>query len=137
VSREHLHKAAARSALPDARGWFEQALGVFAALPESPSTLEQGFEIRLELRPTLILLGEVRRVLERLREAEALAEQLNDDRRRGQVCAVLTNAHSHLGELDDFGRHPGLSRASSVLAEQSTRRAEPIPTFSRLLDVLA
>jgi predicted ATPase len=33
-------KAAARAALPDARGWFEQALGVLDALPESPSTLE-------------------------------------------------------------------------------------------------
>ena len=48
-------KAAARSALPDARVWFEQALGVLEALPESPSTLEQGFEIRLELRPVLNL----------------------------------------------------------------------------------
>ena len=38
---------------------------------------------------------------ERLREAEMLAERLNDDRRRGRVCAVLTNAHSHLGELDE------------------------------------
>ncbi len=94
-------KAAARSALPEARGWFEQALGVLEALPESPSTLEQGFEIRLELRPVLSQLGEVRRVLERLREAEALAERLNDDRRRGRVCAVVTNAHSLLGELDE------------------------------------
>jgi predicted ATPase len=32
-------KAAARSALPDARGWFEQALGVLEALPESHSPL--------------------------------------------------------------------------------------------------
>ena len=94
-------KAAARSALQDARGWFEQALGVLEALPESPSTLEQGFEIRLELRPVLALLGEVRRALERLREAEALAERLNDDRRRGRVCAFMTNAHSLLGELDE------------------------------------
>ena len=46
-------KAAARSALQDARAWFEQALGVLEALPESPSTLEQAFEIRLELRPVL------------------------------------------------------------------------------------
>ena len=30
-------KAAARSALPDARVWFEQALGILVALPESPS----------------------------------------------------------------------------------------------------
>ena len=99
--RQAGRKAAARSALHEARVWFEQALGVLEALPESPSTLEQGFEIRLELRPVLSGLGEVRRALERLREAEALAERLNDDRRRGRVCAVLTNAHSHLGELDE------------------------------------
>ena len=43
-------KAAARSALRDARTWFEQALGVLAALPDSHSTLDQAFEIRLELR---------------------------------------------------------------------------------------
>ncbi|MBI3456050.1 MAG: AAA family ATPase [Candidatus Rokubacteria bacterium] len=94
-------KAAARSALQDARGWFEQALSVLEALPESQSTLEQAFEIRLELRPVLSLLGEVRRSLERLREAEALAEELNDDRRRGRVCALVTNAHTQLGELDE------------------------------------
>jgi class 3 adenylate cyclase/tetratricopeptide (TPR) repeat protein len=94
-------KAAARSALQDARGWFEQALGVLEALPESQATLEQAFEIRLELWPVLSLLGEVRRVQERLREAEALAERLNDDRRRGQVCAFMTTVHSLLGELDE------------------------------------
>src|SRR5712664_4133068 len=51
-------KAATRSALPDARAWFEQALGVLEALPESQATLEQAFEIRLDLRPMLALLGE-------------------------------------------------------------------------------
>jgi class 3 adenylate cyclase/tetratricopeptide (TPR) repeat protein len=94
-------KAAARSALPDARVWFEQALGVLEALPESRSTLEQAFETRLELRPVLHQLGEARRLLERLREAETVAERLNDDRRRGQVCALMTNIHSLLGELDE------------------------------------
>ncbi|HWO93106.1 MAG TPA: AAA family ATPase [Methylomirabilota bacterium] len=94
-------KAATRSALPDARAWFEQALGVLEALPESQATLEQAFEIRLDLRPMLALLGEGRRVLERLREAEALAERLNDDRRRGRVCAFLTNSHSLRGELEE------------------------------------
>ena len=94
-------KAAARSALPDARVWFEQALGVLAALPESQSTLEQAFDIRLELRHVLAQLGEVRRALEHLREAEALAERLNDDHRRGRVCAFMTTAHYMLGELDE------------------------------------
>ena len=72
-----------------------------AALPDSPSTLEQAFEIRLELRPVLAQLGEIRLALERLREAEALAERLNDDGRRGRVCAFMTTAHNNLGELDE------------------------------------
>jgi predicted ATPase len=80
-------KAAARSALADARAWFEQALGVLDGLPESPATLEQAFEIRLEARPVLVQLGEIRGSLERLREAETLAERLDDDRRRVSVLS--------------------------------------------------
>jgi DNA-binding SARP family transcriptional activator len=94
-------KAAARSALQDARVWFEQALGVLEALPEGQSTLEQAFEIRLELRQVLAQVGEFRTTLECLREAEALAERLNDDGRRGRVWAFLTNIHSLLEELDE------------------------------------
>jgi tetratricopeptide (TPR) repeat protein len=94
-------KAAARSALHDARGFFEQALAGLGALPDTPSTLEQAFDIRLELRSVLNLLGEVRQELDRLREAEALAERLNDDRRRGRVCAFATASHTLLGELDE------------------------------------
>jgi tetratricopeptide (TPR) repeat protein len=99
--RQAALKAAARSALHDARSWFDQVLGVLEALPESRSTLEQAFEIRLELRPVLAQLAEIRLVLERLREAETLAEKLNDDRRRGRVCAFVTNSHALLGELDE------------------------------------
>jgi tetratricopeptide (TPR) repeat protein len=94
-------KATARSALAEARAWFEQALGILAALPESPSALEQAFDVRLELRPVLNLLGEVRQVLECLREAETIAERLNDNRRRGRVCAALTNVHALLGNLEE------------------------------------
>jgi predicted ATPase len=52
-------KAAGRSALPDARVWFERALSVLAEMPESPSTLEQAVDIRLELHPVLALLKNV------------------------------------------------------------------------------
>ena len=93
--------ASTRSANREALKSFEQALTVLEVLPESPSTVEQAFEIRLELRRALIQLGEVRRVLDRLREAETLAEKLNDDRRRGRVCAFMTNVHGQLGELDE------------------------------------
>jgi predicted ATPase len=77
-------KAAARAALPDARARFEQALDILKALPESQAALEQAFEIRVELRPVLRQLGEGRQMLEHLREAEALAERLKDDCRRGR-----------------------------------------------------
>jgi class 3 adenylate cyclase/tetratricopeptide (TPR) repeat protein len=99
--REAGLKATARSALQDARAWFEQALGVLQTLPESQFTLEQAFEIRLELRTVLNLLGEVRRALERLREAEVLADRLDDDHRRGRVWASLSIILSQFDELDE------------------------------------
>jgi tetratricopeptide (TPR) repeat protein len=94
-------KAAARSALSDARVWFEQALVILGGLPVTKAILAPSFEIRLELRHMLFQLGEVRRGLEHLREAEALAERLNDDHRRGRVCAALIHLHTVLGELDE------------------------------------
>ena len=93
--------ASARSANLEAAKSFEQALHVLEALPESQSTLEQGFELRLELRVVLSQLGRGQRMLECLREAEALAERLNDDRRRCRVYAFMTVTHSLLGELDE------------------------------------
>ncbi|MGH7334045.1 MAG: hypothetical protein ACREKS_15140, partial [Candidatus Rokuibacteriota bacterium] len=94
-------KAAARSALQDAKAWFEQALAVLETLPESASNLAQAFDIHLELRPVLYQLGEPRRALEHLRQAATLAERLTEDHRLGHVHAVMTNIHSGLGELDE------------------------------------
>src|SRR5262249_56726026 len=92
-------KAAARSAPHEARASLEQALSIIETLPESPSMMEHACDIRVELQPVLVQLGERRLALERMREADALAEQLNDDRRRGRVCAHLIEAHTWLGEL--------------------------------------
>jgi class 3 adenylate cyclase/tetratricopeptide (TPR) repeat protein len=94
-------KAAARSALAEARAWFEQALGALDALPESRPALEQAFEIRLELRQVLRQLGEDRQMLCHLREAEMIAERLKDDRRHGQVYAFMTTVLSTLDEVDE------------------------------------
>jgi tetratricopeptide (TPR) repeat protein len=99
--RQAAGRAAARSALADARTWFEQALDVLKSLPQSQSAMEQAFEIGLELRSVLRQLGEVRQMLDRLRDAEALAEGLQDDRRRGRVCAIMTTVLSTLDELDE------------------------------------
>src|SRR5262249_32791564 len=94
-------KAAARSALGDARASFDQALSTLKELPESRDGMEHGFEIRLELRPVLRQLGEIRQMLEHLREAEVLAERLKDDLRRGQVCGFMTTVLSTLDEQDE------------------------------------
>jgi tetratricopeptide (TPR) repeat protein len=99
--RQAGRKAAARSALSDARAWLEQALAILKELPESRAALEQNIEIRLELRPVLRQLGEGRKMLEHLRDAEAVAIRLNDDGRRGLICAFMTTVHSTLDELDE------------------------------------
>ena len=94
-------KAAMRSALSDARTRFEQALATLKVLPESDTSMEQAFEIRLELRPVLRKLGEGRLMVEHLQEAERLAERMNDDSRLGRVCAFMTTALSTLDEMDE------------------------------------
>ena len=93
--------AYARWANRDAVEFFDQALGTLASLPESRSTLEQAFDIRLELPQALIQLGDVRRALERLQEAKILAERLDDDRRRCRVLSFMTIVHALFGELDE------------------------------------
>ena len=98
-------RASARSAFRDARAWFEQALAVVAAMPESRATLEDTFEIHLGLRQALAQLGEGQRVRAHLRDAEALAERLDDDHRRGRVWAFMTNIHVLLGDLDAALEH--------------------------------
>ncbi len=94
-------KASGRLALQDARDSFEQALGILKLMPESATTLQQAFDIYLELRPVLISLGEIRPSLERAREAEVIARRLNDDLRTCQVFATMTSSHALLGELDE------------------------------------
>lgn len=94
-------RAAAGSALPHARDCFERALVALDALPENSSTIEEGLEIRLKMRPVLSQLGEIRQALARLREAEKLSARINDDRHRGRVSAYMANAHSAIGDLDE------------------------------------
>ena len=93
--------ASQRSANREAARFFDQALGILDSLPFGPSELEQGFDIRLELRPALVQLGEIRLCLERLREAGRLSEKLQDDQRQARVYSFMTNVQSLLGELDE------------------------------------
>jgi class 3 adenylate cyclase/tetratricopeptide (TPR) repeat protein len=93
-------KALARSAYREAVGYFEQALSALAHLPEQRDTIEQAIDLRLVLRTALRPLGEFGRILVLLREAESLAEALDDSRQLGQVSRFLTNHFRLMGAYD-------------------------------------
>ena len=79
-------------ARPTARRWrtSSRRSAALAHLPEQRDTREQAIDLRLALRTALLPLGELWAYPRRtLREAEALAEALDDPRRLGQVSAFL------------------------------------------------
>jgi tetratricopeptide (TPR) repeat protein/class 3 adenylate cyclase len=91
-------KALARSANREAATYFEEALAALKHLPESVQTKEQAIDLRFELRNALTPLGQVKRTLEHLREANTLAEELGDPRRLGRALAFATNCLYLLGD---------------------------------------
>jgi len=93
-------KAGARSANREAVACFEQALGVLTHLPEGRETIEQGIDLRLDLRNSLLPLGEVRRVCDHLCEAEILAERIGDQCRLGWISAFIAGHFWWSSDLD-------------------------------------
>jgi class 3 adenylate cyclase/tetratricopeptide (TPR) repeat protein len=91
-------KVAGHSAHREAVIYFEQALDALKHLPESRETIELGIDIRIDMRRSLHPLGELAKILERMREAEILAESLNDQRRLGQVSAYLSSYFDQSGD---------------------------------------
>ena len=91
-------KAADRSAHREAVSCFERALEALKHLPEGRPMIEQAIDIRIDLRRSLQPLGEQQKVFERLREAEALAASIDDQRRLGQISAYLSGYFVQAGE---------------------------------------
>ena len=91
-------KAAARSADREAATYFEQALEALRHLPLNRATRELGVDLRLELRPSLVTLGEQERIVEHLSQSESLAEELGDRWRIGRVLADMSAYFSREGE---------------------------------------
>jgi tetratricopeptide (TPR) repeat protein len=90
-------KALAQSAYREAVGYFEQALSALQYLPETRDTREQAIDLRFALRAALWPSGDYRRILAYVREAEALAEALDDPRRLGQVSVFLAGYFNQTG----------------------------------------
>jgi tetratricopeptide (TPR) repeat protein len=81
-------------------GCSEQAFAALRHLPESRATQEQAIDLRLDLRGALLELGELRQMLDHLREAATLAEALGDQPRLGRVAAFMCRYLREMGDHD-------------------------------------
>jgi DNA-binding NtrC family response regulator/tetratricopeptide (TPR) repeat protein len=101
-------KAYARWANREAVAYFEQTLTALGHLPETRETMEMAIDVRLHLRNALQPLAEFARIAGYLREAEALARTLDDQRRLGLVWAFMSGHHlgtgGHAAEVRRFAR---------------------------------
>ena len=108
-------KATARSAYREAVSCFEQALGALAHRPWSRDIMATAIDLRLDLRTALTPLGQYRRILDLLGEAEAIAAELQDDARLGHVIADLS------ARLRNTGDHAGALKAGERACSIATR----------------
>lgn len=90
-------KALARSVHREAVRCFEEALMALTHLPVTRETLEQGIDLRFDLRNALLPLVEWGKIKEYLREAEALAKKFNDRRRLASVSGYMSGLHLNTG----------------------------------------
>jgi tetratricopeptide (TPR) repeat protein len=112
--RDAGRKAFARSANRDAATYFEQAVKALDRLPESRETLEQGVDVRIELRTALQVSRDLERQGLHLAEALKRAEVLGDQRRLGQVLMYSALREALTFKLDEALR---LGGRAGVIAE--------------------
>jgi tetratricopeptide (TPR) repeat protein len=109
-------KAMEQSAYQEAVVRLEQALEAISHLPKNRDLQEQAIDVRLSLRGAQHVLGEYEKILPYLREAESLAEALDDSLRLGRVLSYLT---SYFWQMDQFHQAHEPARRALILAESS------------------
>ena len=113
----HAGKQAAREfAQVEAAACFERALLVVKRLPPEQHSLAKAIDLHLDMRNVLVPLAKHRRLIEVLRSAEKLADELGDERRMAQVASFISNYHGNVGRSD----------LALEAAERSLRLAEKI-----------
>jgi tetratricopeptide (TPR) repeat protein len=110
----------ARGANREAILHLEQALGALRHLPESRTRTELTVDIHIDLRNSLVPLGERERIEVHLREAEVLARTLGDQHRIGRIATFMVNQCLATGDYDEavkFGQEA--LRIASILGDRS------------------
>jgi class 3 adenylate cyclase/tetratricopeptide (TPR) repeat protein len=91
-------KAFRASANTEAASYFEQALAALAHLPQTPENLQGAIDVRFDLRNSLYPLGEFERILDRMQEAERIAQVLGDRPRSGRAFLYMSQHFWWTGE---------------------------------------
>jgi len=89
-----------RSASREAATCFERALDSLDRLPHTPASDALAIDLRLDLQSSLIVLGELPRIVTYLREARTLAEAIDDRQRLGWILSHATHCSWWLGDCD-------------------------------------
>jgi class 3 adenylate cyclase/tetratricopeptide (TPR) repeat protein len=96
--RQAGEKAMTRPAFREAVTWFEQALVASQRLPRQRDLLTEGIDLRLNLDTAFLALGDPKRGFDSLREAAALAEELDDQRRLGPISCAIAHYVWRMGD---------------------------------------
>src|SRR5262249_36858537 len=114
----HLRKAGLRAlgrgANQEAVAHLDQALMALRHLPAAWQTIELTIDIHIEIRNALLGLGDHTRGGGHLREAQALARALGDERRLGRIATFMANHCLRAGEFDESVR---LGQEALVIAQ--------------------
>jgi class 3 adenylate cyclase/tetratricopeptide (TPR) repeat protein len=98
--RRAAERAMTRSAHREAVKRFDRALEAIAHLPETHETLEKSADLRIDTRKALFPLGQYARGLDRLREAELIAQKLGDRQRLARIAAAMMATFWWMGRYD-------------------------------------
>jgi DNA-binding SARP family transcriptional activator len=92
-------QAAARSANREAVTCFDQALAVLSHLPAPHARLELATDLHLELCNPFQASGELERAAACSREAERLAQQLDDSQRLARASIYMCHHYRRVGQM--------------------------------------
>ena len=121
--RQAGEKAMTRSAFQEAVTWFEQALVASQRLPMQRDLLAEGIDLRINLDRAFLALGDPKRGFDYLREAAALAEELDDQRRLGPISCAIAHYVWRMGDYEaaiEYGQRALVhTTASGDIVEQA------------------
>ncbi len=116
--------AMTRSAYREAIASYEQALQGINHLPQGQARRERAVDLRLLLHSALLRCGEPGRSMEVLKEAQTMAEALDDAYRLGWTASYLSTHHFIAGDTDGALAHGQRAQALAEVCEDEALQVD-------------